>query len=61
MKRIRKLLEFGRKVRKKFPDDLHEISKFKEGEGSPTYYVSFLSLLIGVIWIGVVFIAWDII
>jgi hypothetical protein len=36
MKRIRKLLEFGRKVRKKFPDDLHEISKFKEGEGSPT-------------------------
>jgi hypothetical protein len=45
------------KIRKKFPGYLHDIAKFEPAEGNPTYYVSFLSLLIGVIWVSVFLVA----
>ncbi len=49
------------KVRNKFFGDLQEISRFEPAEGNPTYYVSFLSLLIGVIWVSVFFVVWGLI
>ena len=47
------------KVRENFPEDLYHIAKFEKAEGKPTYYASFLILMIGVIWAGVFIVGWS--
>jgi hypothetical protein len=56
-KDLRRYRENIAKIRNVFPDDLKEIATYKPAEDK-SYYVNILYILIGTIWVSVLFVGW---